>query len=278
MPLRHAKSHRCRHWNKRRRRGEKRLDRCKNKVADGNGHRYCDKHRTFWNELWWWLFWRLTAELADAVHRRRASRPWTSGPRDTRISNSRKGDIPRYGRSRDRVSIDQLSVAVQEANSITTKEWQTKALRRIASALDVDVFKKSRSRSASRLCRALAKQANLLLTMKKEAQLVLEDTSARFFRRPLTRLIARQFARRISAFAFKKVVATAHALQAYGVLICVLDDRDLAKCYCLRPLAKSEISEEIREQVRRVVEHGLDSLGRPSDAHSDDVELPNRGH
>ncbi|MGH3979833.1 MAG: hypothetical protein ACRDRZ_12675 [Pseudonocardiaceae bacterium] len=108
--------------------------------------------------------------------------------------------------------------------------------------------------------------ADALLAAKRWATREVEDTATpRFgwFGKPrLARLVAQQFAKHLLSVPAAKITATAHALRAYGVLVCVLDGRELARCRCLRSLAGTGSRERIRAEVREVVGRGLESLGR----------------
>ncbi|MDQ3275719.1 MAG: hypothetical protein M3Q39_12020 [Actinomycetota bacterium] len=73
----------------------------------------------------------------------------------------------------------------------------------------------------------------------------------------------RWFAKQVLSAPAAKITAIAHALRAYGVLFCVVDRRDLARCRCLRSLAGSGSRERIRAEVREVVGHGLELLRPP---------------
>jgi hypothetical protein len=72
----------------------------------------------------------------------------------------------------------------------------------------------------------------------------------------IARLITHQLVQHVTAVPAAEVDAVITALWAYGVLLCVLGDRDLAACTCLRRLAASEVE----DRIRSVVGHGLDSL------------------
>ncbi|MDQ3276101.1 MAG: hypothetical protein M3Q39_14060 [Actinomycetota bacterium] len=159
-----------------------------------------------------------------------------------------------------------MDVAVEQARAIVTDDWMRLAQRRVAGALGPEIAQKTRSRGTSTLCNELAEVAEALLAARRWATREVEDTAAplfRWFGRPrLARLVARQFAKHLLRGPAAKVTATAHALRAYGVLLCVLDGRELARCRCLRSLADSGARERIRAEVREVVGHGLEPLGQ----------------
>jgi hypothetical protein len=114
------------------------------------------------------------------------------------------------------------------------------------------------------LCQELATVAEALLATKGWAVRAVEDTAfplLRWLGRPrLARLVARQFARHLVSVSASEITATAHALRAYGVLICVVDGRNLAQCRCLRQIAASGSRERIRAKVREIVGQGLEPL------------------
>ena len=93
--------------------------------------------------------------------------------------------------------------------------------------------------------RELAEVAEALLAAERWATRAVEDTVTPllgcFGKRRLARVVARQFAaKHMVSVPAAKITATAHALRAYGVLVCVLDGRELAQCRCLRSLAYAD--------------------------------------
>jgi len=159
-----------------------------------------------------------------------------------------------------------VDVAGEQARIIVTDDWTRLARRRVDGALGPEIARQARSRGASTLCNELAEMAEALLAAKRWATRALTDTTAPLFgwfgRPRLARLVARQFAKQLLSVPAAKITATAHALRAYGVLRCVVDGRELARCRCLRSLAGSGSRERIRAEVSEVVGHGLETLGR----------------
>jgi len=164
----------------------------------------------------------------------------------------------------DGVPHDAVDVAVEQVRAIVTDDWTRLAQRRVAGALGPEIAREACSRGASTLCNELAEVAEALLAGKRWATRAVEDTVTPLFgwfgKPRLARLVTRQFAKQVLSAPAAKITATAHALRAYGVLLCVLDGRKLARCRCLRSLAKAGTGERIRAEVREVVGHGLEPL------------------
>jgi hypothetical protein len=144
--------------------------------------------------------------------------------------------------------------------------WRYMAERRVVAAIGYEIHRRAKADSASGTCDALAALATDLDEGKKAALKALERAAVPllgFLSKPRPAvLIAHLFVLHITAVPAAKVDAVVGALRAYGVLLCVLDGRDLRRCRCLRALAASEIDERIRSDVRDVVGHGLEQLGQ----------------
>lgn len=114
----------------------------------------------------------------------------------------------------------------------------------------------------------LNKQAEWLLGMSSRAKKAVSGAARPLFAwigsTTIEKLISDKFAEHVIDSVSKptevKVVAVANALRVYGVVICVLDDRDVSRCACLRALAKSEMEEAVMERVKQVLGPGLDRL------------------
>jgi hypothetical protein len=182
-------------------------------------------------------------------------RPATSPPRG--------GD---RGWKADGVPDRQVAIAVGEARRIADVTWRYKAEQRVVAAIGHEIHRRAKAGSASGTCDALAALATDLDEGKKAALKALERAAVpllELISKPrLARLIAHLFVLHITAVPAAKVDAVVAALRAYGVLLCVLNRRDLQRCRCLRALAVSEIDERIRSEVRDVVGHGLEQLGQ----------------
>jgi hypothetical protein len=155
-------------------------------------------------------------------------------------------------------------IAAREAGAIATVQWRYAAEQRMISAVGSDLHRRARRTGASEMCVALAALADDLDKAKDAAIAALTRVVAPLlgFIGPsrVAMLIARQLVRRVTAVPGEEVDAVVVALRAYGVLLCVLEDRDLTTCTCLRRLAVSEVEERITSAVHSVVGHGLDSL------------------
>ncbi len=259
-------SHLCGHPNKHKRPGERRRGTCRHLVSDDSGYRYCEDHRDGCRE-----FVVGRAYRSPAPADRTTSQPPGVARMPARDSAPRapgSGGARRRGQGwkDDGVPDDAVYVAVEQARTIATDDWTRLAQRRVARALGTEIAQEARSRGASILCNELAEVAEALLAAKRWAIRAVEDTAVPLFgwfgKPRLARLVARQFAKHLVSVPAAKITATAHALRAYGVLVCVLDGRELARCRCLRSLVETDSRERIRAEVREVVGHGLEPLGR----------------
>jgi hypothetical protein len=258
-------SHLCGHPNKHKRPGEKRRGTCRHVVSDDSSYRYCEDHRHGWRAL-------LPGPVSPSGASTSKARQQPHGvePATARYSTPRSvgSDAvrPRSGKGwkDDGIPDAAVDVAVEQAHKVVTDDWIRRSQRRVAAALGPDVAQRARSRGAAILCRELAKVAGALLSAKRWAIGVVEDKTVPllgWLRRPrLARSIAHQFARHLVSVPVSGITATAHALRAYGVLLCVLDGRELARCRCLRSIAASRSPEGIRAEVREIVGRGLEPL------------------
>lgn len=257
-------SHLCGHPNKHKRPGEKRRGTCRHVVSNDSDYRYCEDHRDGWREFWAGSVTPSGAPTSEARQQPHGE-PGTvrySSPRSTGSDAVR----PRGGQGwkddgRPDAAVD---VAVEQAHKVATDDWIRRSKRRVATALGPEVAQQARSRGASILCKELAKVAEALLTAKRWAIRAVEDTTIPLLgwlgKPRLARLVARQFAQHLVSVPASEITATAHALRAYGVLLCVVDGRNLARCRCLRSIAASGSSERIRAEVREIVGRGLEPL------------------
>lgn len=190
----------------------------------------------------------------------------TPGRRDrARPRRARGGD---RGWKADGLLDRRVAIAVAEAQRITVVSWRYKAEQRVIGAVGQDVHRQAKAGAGFGICDALAALATDLENGKSSAMRALERMTASvlgFLTVPrLARMIARHFVLHVTAEPAAEVDAVIAALRAYGVLLCVIDGRDLQRCRCLRVLAVSEIDETIRSEVREVVGRGLEQLGRES--------------
>lgn len=255
-------SHLCGHPNKHKRPGERRRGTCRHVVSDDSGFRYCEDHRDGWRACWEGLVSPSVAPTSEArqqLHGAEAATASSARSADRYVVRPRSGQ----GWKDDGIPDAAVDVAVDQAHKVATDEWIRRSKRRVATALGPEVVDQARSRGASVLCKELAKVAEALLAAKGWAIRAVEDTTIPLIgwlgRPHLARLVARQFAKHLVVPA-SEITATVHALRAYGVLLCVLDGRDLARCRCLRSIAASRSPERIRAEVRQIVGRGLEPL------------------
>lgn len=246
-----VESHLCGHINGRRRSGGRLLGRCTNLVADGSGLRYCWVHRDGWRERW--------AQYVGAPHTLRFhQRAFAEAP--VRIPAPRPAATPSR---REAAARDRLKLAVDEARTIVTPYWQRVVERRVAVSLGPALF--WQMRAAGGLCDDIAELANCLSRHSDHGDRALERVLtprmlALLHSPAVTKLVARNFAAQTVPAPSTSTAALVNALRALGVLLCVLDGRDLVRCRCLWALARHEHEQTVRNDVRMVVRYGLDRI------------------
>lgn len=277
-------SHLCGHPNKHKRARARQIGRCKNRVRNDSGYRYCREHRK-WRELWAQLRGteftrkynrRLVEDQQDRLVAHETARiptqrdapsappvvPPTPGPMREHGSRTDPRDGVVRKITEEEPSAVRLEMAVREARTIADPGWRRRAVERAEAALGPTLHRQALS--APGVCDDLARIANALSRAKAKAEHEVARVIAPLIpllRQPrISELVAKQFAKQLIAPAASHVAAMVHALRGYGVLICVLDGRDLGRCRCLWPLARHEIEQKIKNDVRLVVRHGLDRL------------------
>lgn len=262
----------CGHINKYRRPGERHRGRCKRLVRDASGHRYCEDHRDGGFESW--TRWPRHVPPFEADGHRARTAAEIPSPRVEPTPERRDRTRPRRARGGDRgwkadgLPDRRVAIAVAEAQRIAAVAWRYQAEQRVIGAVGIDVHRRSKAVVGSGMCDALAALATDLEHGRRRAIRALEHMTASLLGvvtvPKLARMIARHFVLHVTAEPTAEVDAVIAALRAYGVLLCVIDGRGLQRCRCLRALAVSEIDETIRSEVREVVGHGLEQLGRES--------------
>lgn len=262
-------THRCGHPNKHPRSRRSRPGWCLREVSDDTGHRYCQDHRHGWRERWAQAVARWSCEsrpeqaaVAVIPHPRSEAEP--SPPHLPHgVGQRRRGGC---GWKADGLPDRYVEVAVSEAQSITSSvHWRYNADSRATAVLG-ELHRRIRAQSSD-VCGELATLADDLLVAKKRALRLLEDSTTSILAvvtpARLARMAARMLAKQVTAVATAKVATVVATVRAYGVLLCVLEGRDLTRCRCLRSLARSEAEDQIRAEVREVVGRQLQRLKLP---------------
>jgi hypothetical protein len=108
----------------------------------------------------------------------------------------------------------------------------------------------SRSRR-KRNCKALAQIARSILEAKALVHKVVGWTFGRIVGAlgagDLAQAFAEELASNIPLPLDAKMIAVARGVQVAGILLCVMDGRDLAKCECFRDLALAETKERVKQ-------------------------------
>jgi hypothetical protein len=151
----------------------------------------------------------------------------------------------RRKRERERVSAtarfcaDSLSSSWQEAVADRAAEYAQSTWERLV-----------RSRH-KRNCKALARIARMILEAKTQVHLAVGKASSwiagAFGADEAARNFAEELASNIPLPIDAKMIAVARGVQVAGILICVMDGRDLTGCECFVDLALAETKERVKQ-------------------------------
>lgn len=152
---------------------------------------------------------------------------------------------PRHVQQRERVR----EAAVFCADSLTGS-WEEAVADRITSYAQSSWQRLSRSRR-KRNCKALARLARSLL----EANTQIHKTVGTLFgwaadtlgASGAARAFTEELASSIPLPIDAKMIAVARGIQIAGILLCVMDNRDMTKCDCFIDLALAETKERVNE-------------------------------
>lgn len=129
----------------------------------------------------------------------------------------------------------------------------------------------TRARKSGRgLCDELAALAASLEKSTAEVQELLTDVAARTASgaRPsaLARAVAGRFVGEVAAGPAAQAATVVRGIRLCGVVLCVVEPRDLKRCRCLTALAGSVRNSAAEDSVQRLLEHGLEPFLRGATA------------
>jgi hypothetical protein len=153
---------------------------------------------------------------------------------------------PRHIREHERVK----QAAIFCADSLSGG-WQAAVAQRITDNAPTTWKRLSRSRRRHN-CNALAQMARSILDAKNEIHKLAGQLSGKAASRFGLKGAARAFTEElVSNIPLKpidaKMVAVARGIQITGILLCVMDNRDLTKCRCFIDLAVAESKERVNQ-------------------------------
>ena len=177
----------------------------------------------------------------------RASRAPTSSARAAVASPAPAPPPPRRVQERERVK----EAAEFCADSLSSS-WQEAVADRITGYAQTTWERLSRSRR-KRNCKALARIARSILDAKTQ----IHRTVGKLFGSAVSALgaggpasaFAEELASNIPLPIDAKMIAVARGVQVAGILLCVMDNRDLTKCECFIDLALAETKERVNQML-----------------------------
>jgi hypothetical protein len=165
-----------------------------------------------------------------AAHTKRQTDPPPPSPRER--DRERVGDTARF-------CADTLSSGWQEAVADRAAEYAQTSWERL-----------SRSRR-KRSCKALARIARLILQAKAQAHRAVGKVSGwivgAFGANDAAREFTEELVSNIPLPIDDKMIAVARGVQVAGVLLCLMDGRDLTECECFVDLALAETKERVKQ-------------------------------
>lgn len=154
---------------------------------------------------------------------------------------------PRRVQERERVK-----EAVEFCADSLSDGWQSVVADRITSCAQATWERLSRSRR-KRNCKALARIARSILEAKTQIHKTIGKLSGRVIGALGTgdpaRAFAEELASNIPLPIDAKMIAVARGVQVAGILLCVMDNRDLTKCECFIDLALAETKERVNQML-----------------------------
>jgi hypothetical protein len=156
---------------------------------------------------------------------------------------------PRPRRAEDRERVREAAVFCADSLS---DSWQEAVADRVTDYAQTTWERLSRSRR-KRNCKALARIARSILDAKTQ----IHRTVGKLFgwavgtlgAGNLARAFAEELASNIPLPIDAKMIAVARGVQVAGILLCVMDNRDLTKCECFIDLALAETKERVNQML-----------------------------
>jgi hypothetical protein len=225
--------------------------RCRRRVKKAGDR--CYQHR---NSSALWLRPATSKRSPGAPSRRtsgRTRRSPSSGTRHTLRYSGRAAAAsqapapppPRHVQDRERVR----EAAIFCADSLSDS-WEAAVADRISGYAQTSWQRLSRSRR-KRNCKALARIAKSILDAKKQIHRTVGTlfswTADALGASGAARAFTEELASSIPLPIDAKMIAVARGTQVAGILLCVIDSRDLTKCECFIDLALAETKERVNQ-------------------------------
>ena len=151
---------------------------------------------------------------------------------------------------------------------MATDGWQATVADRATEYITERTWKKLFTARRSGLCKALADLAAETLATKKKLHSAVGWLAAwlvkRFGRGRLAVTVARELAENLPLPVDAKFTAVARGVQLTGIVICLADGQDLARCPCFVALALSETKDHLKKILASAVDNWAGLANFPS--------------
>lgn len=169
---------------------------------------------------------------------------WQRPPERTRTPSA---PPPPSRRDRERQRVREAATFCADSLS---DGWQEAVAARITDYAGSAWEHLKRSRR-KRNCKALARIARLILAAKTQIHDLIGYTTGWAVKKlgagDAARAFAAELARNIPLPSDAKMIAVARGVQVAGILLCVMDGRDLTRCECFIDLAMAETKERVQQ-------------------------------
>jgi hypothetical protein len=146
---------------------------------------------------------------------------------------------------------DRVRKAAEFCADSISSSWQDAVAEQVTEYAQTTWARLSRPRRRRRNCKALARTARLILEAKKQVHKGVGKLFGWGIRGlgggDGARAFAEELASNIALPIDAKMIAVARGVQVAGILLCVMDGRDLTKCECFIDLALAETRERVKQ-------------------------------
>lgn len=158
----------------------------------------------------------------------------------------------RQRRRWERQKRDRVEEAAKFCSDVLTAGWQDAVTDRVAGYItDKATRRRLVRRRPKRQCTALAQLASAILAAKQKTHdLVGRSTewlASYFGAGEVAQVVARELASKLPLPSDAQFVAVARGLQITGILLCVVDGRELIRCPCFIDLALAESKARVKQ-------------------------------
>jgi hypothetical protein len=208
-----------------------------------------------------------TARLASPNSRQQRQRATTTNRRNASSPDRRQAVTPpqrrpaptiaeavaagRERQLRERRKRERVEEAARFCSDVLTASWQNAVAGRVAGYANKATRLQLVRRRPSRQCKALAEFAFAILTGKQKSHDLVGRSAgwlvSRLGANEVAQVFARELASKLPLPYDAKLIAVARGLQVTGILLCVVDGRDLTRCPCFIDLALAESKAHLKK-------------------------------